>query len=184
MDSSDQSLVLRYLSGESGAFDTLVTRYLPVVYRAALSYTKDPQDAEDASQDTFIKAMRHLAQYDLRRPFRPWLLQIAKRTALDALRKKREVPVSAMHREEDAEDFFEQLPDSQPSADLIVDQHLLNAQLKQAFSGLPKDVQVIFYLRYFREMTYREIAERVGGVLDTVKSKHRRGTLALKKVLK
>ena len=184
MDDSDQSLILRYLSGDVRAFDELVKRHLPSVYRFVLSYIKSSQDAEDVSQDTFIKALRHLKQYDLRRPFQPWLLQIAKRTALDAMRKNREVPVSALMDDQDSENVLDRLSDPRPSADIVVDQTMLVQQIKQAFLGLPKDVQVIFFLRYFRELNFREIAERVGGVLDTIKSKHRRGVLSLKKSLK
>ena len=73
----DVALVVRTLAGDRAAFGTLVQRYEEPVRRVARAVLHDVSDADDAAQDTFLTALMKLDRYDQRRPFRPWLLQIA-----------------------------------------------------------------------------------------------------------
>jgi RNA polymerase sigma-70 factor (ECF subfamily) len=82
----EAGLVRLALDGDSGAFDELVRLHSPRVFRFLHQFTRQRQDAEDLTQQTFVKAYRHLGSFELRRPMINWLLTIARRTALNHFR--------------------------------------------------------------------------------------------------
>ena len=87
----DDLLVRRTLDGDVGAFGALVDRHAPVVHRIAARIV-GPGDAEDVTQDAFLRAFHRLGRYRGEGSFRAWLLQIAHNTALDALRRRPDAP--------------------------------------------------------------------------------------------
>lgn len=76
-------------AGDAEAFGELVTRYAPQARRLARTILLDPDDADDAAQDGFLAAWRHLGRYDPGRPFGPWLLRIVANAAADRRRRRR-----------------------------------------------------------------------------------------------
>jgi RNA polymerase sigma-70 factor (ECF subfamily) len=82
----EAALVRLVLEGQTSAFDELVRLHSPRVFRFLHQFTRQRQDAEDLTQQTFIKAYRHLGSFELRRPMINWLLTIARRTALNHFR--------------------------------------------------------------------------------------------------
>jgi len=180
MDRSDQQLVAAYLSGERRAFDILVTRYLRLVYSVTLYYAKNTADAEDLSQDVFIKTMRHLKRYDPAMAFKPWILRIARNHSLDWVKKKKPFLMSDLETEE-GENLLETIVDHAPLPDELAKRRETLDELDRVLCSLsPKD-RLVIQLRYLKELSFREIAGELGEALDTVKSRARRALLKLRK---
>src|SRR5262249_35820423 len=84
---SDNDLVAKALAGDRDAFGALVARYAAQARRVARAVLGDPDDADDAAQDGFLSALVKLGQYDVRRPFGPWLMRIVANAATDRRRR-------------------------------------------------------------------------------------------------
>src|SRR3954451_14516971 len=88
---TDEELIERTLAGEISAFEDLVERHRDVVFRTAARIV-GPDDADDVTQDAFLRAFHRLGQFRGTAPFRPWLLQIAHNAALSTLARARRRP--------------------------------------------------------------------------------------------
>src|SRR5262245_58709818 len=88
MERSDEQLIADYRDGNDAAFAELVRRNLAVVHRFALRFARTADAAEDVAQQTFVRAWRSIGSFTEGRRFRPWLFEIAKNVALDALKKR------------------------------------------------------------------------------------------------
>lgn len=91
-ESADDDLIRRSRAGSVEAYDALVRRYHGKVFGFLLALTKQRQDAEDLTQDTFVRAWRKIDRFDPRRPLLPWLLTIARRLSIAMLRRRKPVP--------------------------------------------------------------------------------------------
>lgn len=179
---SDAQLIAAALRGDHAAFDALTLRYLKPVYQVALYYAKQVQDAEDITQDAFVKVLQKLNTFETAKSFKPWVLQIARHQALDWLKKKKPLLASSVEME-NATHLFESIPDPSPTPNEQLMHDELQRALHQELKHLPQHDQKILFLRYMKGLTFREIAEDVGELLDTVKSQHLRSLAKLKKLL-
>ena len=93
---SDEKLIILAKNGQETAFSALVQRYLSLVYNFSFRYTSSTTDAEDITQEVFIKVWRNLKKFDDSKAFRPWLYKIAKNTSLYWLKKKVDKPFAAL----------------------------------------------------------------------------------------
>lgn len=182
MEPSDAQLVADTIAGDQKAFPLLLERHLSAVYKFAYRFLRDPQDAEDIAQETFIRAWKHLKTFDASRNFKTWIFTIAKNAALDFIKSKKPLAFSRL-----AENDFEldalfalHLPTSETS-ESMVDQKILGADMKAMLQKLPPAYRTVLALRYNDNLKFREIAETLGEPIDTIKSRHRRGLLLLRK---
>ncbi len=183
MDRPDHELIAEALQGSASALERLVARYLTLVYRVVLSYVKQTEEAEDLTQEVFVKVMRVLPRFDLTRPFKPWLVQIAKHQALDLLKKKKAIVFSQLETEDQAEAWEDTIPDPGPWSDAIVSDREAAAALATAVRDLPPQDQRLLSLHYIHGWALREIAEEWREAVNTIKSRHRRLLLRLRKRL-
>jgi|SRR3989344_3254379 len=182
MEPSDAKLILGYFSGDEKALEILFGRYFKQVYRFAHSYSKNSEDAEDITQKTFLKAWRNLKKFDQSKNFKTWIFSIAKNSAIDFLRKKKEILFSELENT-DGENMI---------AETLADTTLLPTELSEktekfyglalAVGKLPQKYGEIISLRYGADLSFSEIARFLGEKLNTVRSRHRRGILMLKSV--
>src|SRR4051812_43531574 len=114
---NDQELIEQAQEGDDTVFDVLVSRHLPSVYRFLARYTNRPEIAEDAAQETFVKAWKHIKRFDASRALTPWLMQIARNTATDLLRKEKHAIPFAQFETEDGFSFSETEADTELRAD-------------------------------------------------------------------
>ncbi|MEI7451887.1 MAG: RNA polymerase sigma factor [Candidatus Falkowbacteria bacterium] len=179
MNSEEQKLITDYFSGDTKSLDLLIAKYLDVVYRLVFCYVKNAADADDLTQEVFVKVWQHLKSFDQAKSFKNWVLAIAKNTALDFLRKKKDLPLATFNDE-----YVDNLLNTLISAEIAPGDLLdFNAQVdtvKQILEAKSSDYWKIFSLHNFGGFNFRQIALKTGKPLNTIKSQYRRALLLIK----
>jgi RNA polymerase sigma-70 factor (ECF subfamily) len=168
--------------GDEEAIDTLVRRHLPAVLTLTQRIMGDRALAEDAAQETFVKAWRNLSKYDDTKPFRPWVLQIARNTSLDLLRKRRNTTFTALSGD-GAQQFEDTLADEEPLPDEVFERKELATEVGSALAQLPERDRSVLTLRYEDQLPFEEIADVMSAPMNTVKSWHRRALAKMRDIL-
>ena len=172
-------------AGDRAEFARLVDAYSGFVYRLAIKMLENPQDAEDVLQETFIKAFRHLGNFDGRSRLSTWLYRIATNEALMMLRRRKHVSISFDEpykgEEEDAEPL--QVVDwcCLPEDELLSSE--ARAYLDQAVEALPHSLRVVFLLRDIEGLSTRETGEVLELSETAVKTRLSRARLRLRELL-
>jgi RNA polymerase sigma-70 factor (ECF subfamily) len=181
---SDEQLITAYLTtGNEVLFQTLTDRYLKSVYNFIYRYVGNTGDAEDITQDVFVSAWEHLKNFDTSKKFSAWIFTIAKNTSLNWIKKKKPALFSAFQNEKGENVLEELLRDAGALPDALFEQAHLKGMLQSAIEKLPAHYRDVLFPRYYDDLTFQQIADRLGKPLDTVKSQHRRAILALKRVV-
>ncbi len=176
-----ESLLIRLCcDGRTDAFSVLVKRYTPLVYGFILHYVKNPQLAEDLTQETFIKAFRAIERFDSSKPFRPWLMTIATNTSKTELKRNQQREILLNDNSSEA-NLLENIPDDTVSENLT--DVALQQILSQALQSLPENVLQALVLRHVYDMPYEEVATALQANLNTVRTWLRRGRDSLKDLL-
>ncbi len=176
---ADLELIRRVQSGDLAAFDELMQRYARSVYKVTYSLMRSHADADDAAQDTFIRAFRSIGRYDPTWRFYTWLRRIAVNVCLNELkRRKRFRLVPLPQPDGDAESA--DVPDPNPAE---VDS-TLRRDLDAALTRLPDDQRAVFVLRVNEEMSYSEISEVLAIPVGTVMSRLNRARARLRVLMK
>jgi RNA polymerase sigma-70 factor (ECF subfamily) len=176
-DLPDEELVVRARRGDREAFSELVARYQRPLTGRALSSTRRIEDADDAVQETFLRAWKALPRFREDACFGPWLFRILDNHLADRGRRRgREVP--------GAELLAETVPDGAP----LADERLLSDELATAVHGAveqlpPGRQRQVFQLRYEEGLPVNEIAQRLGLHSGTVKVHLFRGVRELRRLL-
>jgi len=181
IEHTDAELISAHLAGDTAAFDVLVMRYLKLVYSVTFHYIKNTQDAEDLAQDVFIKTLRNLKKFDLEKPFKPWILRIARNHALDWIKRKKPLLLSDFEAE-DGENLLQNIPDTTPLPDVQARQNEALAELQNALKKLSPNDRLILQLRYLNELSFKEISQQLGEAIDTIKSRSRRALQKARKL--
>lgn len=157
-------LVTRIQAGEEFGFATLYTRYFDRVYSYLRAALRDAHEAEDAAQQTFMKALEALSEYERRtQPFRGWLFAIARNCGTDCLRRGGRVQpldTPVLDRRREGAD-----PAPEPLADWLSDR-----SLARDFQRLPEPQQQVLMLRFLLDLSVRETAQVLSFSEDNVKT--------------
>jgi RNA polymerase sigma-70 factor (ECF subfamily) len=166
MNGDERLWVARARRGDARAFGQLVETYQRAVFNVCYRMLGDRAEAEDAAQETFIRAYTRLASYDPGHKFSTWLLSIASHYCIDRWRQRRPGLVS-----------WEALPplawssDPQPGPEAVALRREAQDQAQRLVNGLPPDYRAALVLRYWHELSYEEIAEALHLTLPAVKSR-------------
>lgn len=160
---NETELVFRAKNGEQSAFSDLVCIHADGVRNVVYRMYGNVQVAEDAAQETFIRAWLNLATFRPGTPFRNWLYRIAINTATDMLRKEKQVLPDALDEL--------QLQDPQPGPEAIASQEERTALVKKAVLSLPDACRAVLVLREYEGLSYQEIADAVEIPVGTVMSR-------------
>ena len=178
---NESSLVAAAKSGDISAFETLVSRYERKIYRLAQHITQNNEDAEDVSQEAFLKAFEHLGEFQGNSRFYTWLVRIAVNQALMKLRKRRNKDVSLDEDIETEENFIpREIEDWGPSPEERYTQEELARILSQVIGELDPSFRLVFQLRDIDELSTEETAEALGISVPAVKSRLLRARLKLR----
>lgn len=167
--------------GDQVAFTFLLDRYWNEVYGFMLRRTENETDAEDITIDTFSRAFDKISSYNPEYQFNTWLIAIAKNVHIDMLRKKKSALFIEITDEEDEQAY--NVADTAPTAEdeLITEQNL--SRLLQFIKELKPHYQEVIQLRYFQELSYQEIADKIGEPLNNVKIKLLRAKKLLAEII-
>lgn len=162
------------------AFNTLLNTYWSDVYKFQFLKTENEDEAEDITIKTFSKAFDKIHLYNERYNFKTWLISISKNIFLDHLRKQRTETISLNKKESEAYKISDETPSAEDQ--LIIEQNLV--QLRNYIKQLKPNYQEIINLRYFREMSYKEIADTLDEPMNNVKVKLLRAKKLLAEIIK
>lgn len=161
--------------GDVDAYGRVVDAFQKPVFNLCYRMLGNPEDAEDAAQESFWRAYQGLSKYDFQRPFGTWLLSIAAHYCIDRLRRKRPILLSLedLLPEDDARDTT---PDPEDQTHRKQEQEAV----QQLLAGLGHEERAMIVMRYWHDMSYEEIARSLRVSVGAVKSRlHRaRHTLA------
>jgi RNA polymerase sigma-70 factor (ECF subfamily) len=182
----DEELVERSLCGEEDAFRRLYERYRRPVYVAVCRIILDPEEARDATQEIFITVYRSLALYNPRRArFFPWIHRVATNRAIDYWRIRRrraEVPLTVASERTLKRASVCRM--GKPAMERILELKERAAEVRRFLDDLPQPQRRFFILRYYDGLKLREIAEKEGYKLGTVKSSLHKATKTMRRKLK
>ena len=182
-NNSEKKIILDCLKGDNESLESLISLYLKPVYNFIYRYIGNAQDADDITQEVFIKMWRSLKKFDQNKNFKTWIFHIAKNTAIDFLKKKKDVSFSAFESEEGKNILTEMLADTALSAKDASEKEETAQALNSAVGKIPQKYGKVLSLYYYDQFNFREIAERLSESINTVKSRHRRALLFLRKIL-
>lgn len=159
----DAALVRRILAGDAQAFATLVARFGGTVFSVGVRMLGNRAEAEDLSQDVFLKVHQKLRSFDVRLPLAPWIRRIASNETLNRLRGRRaDRPRLAP---EDVE-----APDPGPAADAALEAKRRADRVACALATLPENQRLVVTLKYVESLTAEEIGAALGVPRNTVKT--------------
>jgi RNA polymerase sigma-70 factor (ECF subfamily) len=175
---ADEELVRRAQEEDDRAFGELVTRYEAKVYSLALKMVRNPEDAEDVLQDTFLRAYRGIKSFKGHSTFSTWIYRITANSALMRLRKKQLPTVSI--EDQDERDAPVNIADWSPGpVDQLLTQELQKV-MDDAIEALPAEFRQVFVLRDIEEISNAEVAEILDLSVAAVKSRLHRARLKVR----
>jgi RNA polymerase sigma-70 factor (ECF subfamily) len=155
------------LRGDRAAFGQLVRAYERPVYNLTYRMLGDPAEAEDAAQETFLRAYTKLATYQPERKFANWLLSIASHHCIDRLRRKSRAPQLSL----DGPMPPEWLTSDSPQPEQAVSKKQQRERVRRVLDKLPPVYRAAVVLRYWYGLSYREIAETMDTTESAIKSR-------------
>jgi RNA polymerase sigma-70 factor (ECF subfamily) len=181
---SDEELVFKTKSGEKQAFVELWNRHSTKILKTVVRITRNREDAEDALQDSFLKAYIHLGSFDGRSKFSTWLTRIAINSALMMLRRKRSIPETSM----------EICIHGEPRPQWEIQDHTVDTEgyylrsersrhLKRAIHRLKPVLREVVEIQQSQDYSIKEIAEAAGLSVAATKSRLLRARVALSRTL-
>ena len=169
MPVSDEALVKSFMRGDAQAFAELVARYTAPIFNLAFRLTDDRAEAENVTQETFLRAYAALPRSRTDLAFKPWLFQIAVNLCRDWARKKRPAAFSDLAQEDEFAPE-EEIKDESPLLLEQVEECEVEQALARAVAGLPESYRAVVTLRYTEELSYEEIAAALKLPVNTVRT--------------
>lgn len=180
----DERLLLKARAGDLPSFNALVTRHERAVFALCYRMLRDAAAAEDATQDTFLKAWTSLGSFR-GGLVRPWLLRIASNRCLDILRARGRRPASSLDAEPvETEPLWTTASGSGEHPESFAARRELSARLERALASLPEDQRLVIILSDIHGHAYDEIAAITGVAVGTVKSRISRARARLREELR
>ena len=174
-----EAIIRDCLEGREGAWKMLVDLYSKKIFNMSYQFAGSFQEAEDLTQDIFIKLHHALSKYDFGKNFTAWFLTLAKNQLIDEYRRTK-------WEKRQRDDFDEQIASAaaadDPEHGLVGEES--RRMLWRGLNHLPNDMRMALILKEIQGKTYEEVAEILGLPVGTVKSRINRGRLQLAKILK
>ena len=174
----DRKLVERFKKGEQQAFNELVRKYQQQIYQVAHRLLKSHQEAEDLSQEVFIKVYHRIRDFRGESSFFTWIYRIAVNLSLNALRKRKIRQTLSM------ENVGFSIASKEPGADQQMIKEEIMHKVAQAIDRLPHKQKMVFTLRYHQGLPHAEIARILNRDEGTVRANYHQAIRKLQKAVK
>ena len=179
---SDAALVSNYLKGDEAALSILISRHQQRIYSFIYSKVYDRDVTEDIFQDTFIKVIRTLKRggYNEEGKFLPWVMRISHNLVIDHFRKNKRMP-----KFDNTGDFniFSVLGDPDLNAEKRIIKDQVEEDVRKLIEELPEDQRDVLVMRVYKDMSFKEIAERTDVSINTALGRMRYALINLRKVI-
>ncbi|GHV11791.1 RNA polymerase sigma factor [Clostridia bacterium] len=183
---TDEELISLVLSGDSGAFEPLMRRYEKMVFSLAMSKLRHRENAEDISQEVFLRAYRMLASFHRESSFSTWLYRITDNIIIDHYRKyknsEKKTASLSYSAGEDAKAALD-IPDGADGPEETAVRKERIEAVRAAIQNLPDEYREVIVLREMQDYSYDDIAATLGLEIGTVKSRISRAKEKIKKML-
>jgi RNA polymerase sigma factor (sigma-70 family) len=180
---SDQELVKKYIKGDNFSFEILLNRHKNRVFAFIMSKIKNKDISEDVFQDTYVKVVNSLqkGKYNEEGKFLSWVMRIAHNLVIDHFRKQKKMH---MIRSNSDFDIFDVIKDNEINIDekLIKDQ--VYYDLKSLIELLPADQMEVLKMRYFEELSFKKIAQKIDISINTALGRMRYALINLRALSK
>lgn len=178
----EEKLIERSQNGDMDAFEELVVRYERKVYAIAYRFMGNREDANDLSQEAFIKAYRNINKFRKDSSFFTWMCRIVSNVCKDELRKIKRKPQTYLDEDVWLEEgsVSKQVKDNEPTPEQAYEKVELNNYLQSLLNQLKPEYRMVIILREIEGYSYDEISELLNVSLGTVKSRISRARKALK----
>jgi RNA polymerase sigma-70 factor (ECF subfamily) len=179
-ETKDISQLIRLAKeGNQRAFNDLLNFYWKDVYRFQLSKGQNDDEAEDITIKTFARAFDKIDTFDENFKFKTWLMTISNNLYIDQMRKKKTETISIHKNPTEIHEIVDE--DPSPADKLIQEQNL--AQLKAYIRQLKPHYQVVINMRFFQDLSYKEMAEKIGEPMNNIKVKLLRAKKLLAEII-
>lgn len=171
---------------ERSRFEAEALPLLDVIYGGALRLTRNPADAQDLVQETYLRAFRSWSSYTPDTNLKAWLFKVMTNLYISSYRARKREPVTVSSSSYEDFDLYTALVDqagATESAETTVLDNLLDSDIKKAFGMIPEEFRTAVLLADVEGFSYKEIAEMLGIPIGTVMSRLHRGRKALQKAL-
>ncbi|MBQ9079696.1 MAG: sigma-70 family RNA polymerase sigma factor [Clostridia bacterium] len=178
------ALMRRAASGDDAAFEAIVRHFEKIVYAFALQSLRRREDAEDATQEIFLKLWRGRQNWRGEAAVKTYIMRIARNTVIDIIRKRQARNTDSLTEDDDDSGGEHDIPDTSndPAAEYALREQI--AEVRRAIDALPPDHREIIILRDINRLSYSEIADTTGLEIGTVKSRLCRAREKLREILK
>jgi len=187
---SDRELIESFRQGDTGAFNLLVWRWQKQVLNFLVRYVGNIPEAEDLTQQTFLKVFKKLRGLKDSRKFSPWLYQIASNQARDHLRHRKKQATVSLNRpinknSKGSVSFDQVLTDSEErNPEQVLEQNHLQVVLNRSLQEINEEQRMVIVLRFYQGLKFQEIADVLQIPEGTAKTRFYFGLKALRAVLK
>ena len=171
-----EALIQRCLQGDQLAWDAIVQQYRRKVFNVAYKFVGRHEEAEDLTQDIFLKIFKSLGTFDRRANFQTWLISVSRNLCIDHYRSVRQER-QTIDRQVDPNELSPVSREPGPIA--AIEQQDRVVLLREALAALPESLRTAVLMRDIQELSYQEIADRLRLPEGTVKSRINRGRTEL-----
>lgn len=177
---TDEQVIERVLAGEAALYEIIMRRYNQRLYRVVLAILRDDTEAEDVMQEAYVRAYRHLAQFEGRSQFSTWLIRIAVHEALARRRRNSRLEQFA---EGDEGNVAMNLPAHGPDPEQHASRSEVSQLLEKAILALPENYRAVLMMRDIEEMSTADTAAALSISEENVKTRLHRGHALLRREL-
>lgn len=181
---TDEQLALAYIGGDNKAFDLLLSRTQSKLFTYIMFVVRDPDVANDIFQETFVKVITKLQQrkYTNSGKFSAWLVRIAHNVIMDWYREQRSERIVEPTEGNDLSNLNSELLDMNVENQFVNDQVLRD--VRKLMDMLPPTQREVCYMRFYQEMSFKEIAEATGVSINTSLGRMRYAILNLRRMVR
>lgn len=185
MDAIIKQKIQQVKKGDQSAFEEIVSFYQNKVFQICYRMLGNSHEAEDAAQETFVRAYMNIHSFDEKRKFSTWLYRIATNLSIDRIRKKKpDCFLDAEIKGSDGLTMYSQMSTDQRLPEEEVESMELQDYIQKQILSLPPKYRSVIVLRYIDELSLQEISEVLDMPIGTVKTRIHRGREALRKKLR